>query len=878
MLLLTPLSAGAMQQGRGAFPDGQVLDTIWALLTAFLIFLMQAGLMLVEAGSVQAKNAGHVVMKNISTLSIGSMVFLLIGYGLMFGKTRFGLFGASGFFLRSMQTGGDGIDNRLFAGLIFQVVLAGTAATIASGALAERTKFIGSILYSLMIGGLIYPVAGHWMRGGGWLSRLGMTDFAGATLVHSLAGWVSLAGVIVLGPRIGRYDHDRAPVPLPGHNLPLVALGTFIMWLGWFGLTGGGILSAHNPAAIGLISGNTLLAAMGGVASIMSATWLFTGKPDISLTLNGILAGLVTSSATAALVSPGISLLVGAVGGLILGLSVEFFEKIRLDDPVSALSIHGINGLWGTLAVGLFARAQFSMNSLGIPLNGLFFGGGWKLLAVQAVGAAAVFAWGFGVSLAMFLIVDKTIGLRVPAEEETRGLDYSAYRICSYPLCDEFHKKQDLIFTELKRVRELSILHEISQSMHSLNLEEILHLILQGVTHSIGFDRVRLYLINEKENILECRMAVGIEQEKIKTIALPLDSKGSVLAKVVSERKAYIIQDARNDPRVNRELKTLFNLRSFVAVPLQGRDRVMGAITADYILSDKMITKEKVDSLITFANQAGLAIENAKLYQELRLFNEELEERVRKATEDLKKTQEQLIQSSRLSALGQLSAGVAHEIRNPLTSIRILIHSLMERLSPEDIRRDDIEVIENEIERINQIIKQFLDFARPSKPKMERVDLNRLIADTLLLLSHELMEQEVEVDQNLVPLPCTLADREQMRQIFLNLILNAMQAMPGGGRLKVSTAFEESQVRISFQDDGQGIPESIRAKLFEPFFTTKEEGIGLGLSITKRIIEDHQGKIEVESAEGKGATFSVILPLASYCLMGPHPADAASTV
>ena len=446
---------------------------------------------------------------------------------------------------------------------------------------------------------------------------------------------------------------------------------------------------------------------------------------------------------------------------------------------------------------------------------------------------------------------------------------------------------------------ELSALHEISQSMHTLNLDEVLHLILQGVTRSIGFDRARLYLINEKGNSLECKMAVGIEQEKIKMVALPLDGEGSILAKVVSEKKAFIIQDAQNDPRVNRELRELFNLRSFVAVPLRGRERVMGAITADYIVfNDKIITKEKVESLITFTNQAGLAIENAKLYQELRRFNEELEERVRKATEDLRKTQEQLIQSSRLSALGQLSAGVAHEIRNPLTSIRILIHSLMERLSPDDIRRDDIEVIENEIERINQIIKQFLDFARPSKPKMERVDINKLIADTLLLLSHELMEQDVDIEQEMLPLPCILADREQMRQIFLNLILNAMQAMPGGGRLKVFTAHVEgdapsasisapievgaapcgrphdveaalsclkkkgSHVKISFQDEGNGIPESILGKLFEPFFTTKEEGIGLGLSIIKRIVEDHQGKIEVESTEGKGSIFSVILLVA----------------
>ncbi|MBN2372278.1 GAF domain-containing protein [bacterium] len=413
---------------------------------------------------------------------------------------------------------------------------------------------------------------------------------------------------------------------------------------------------------------------------------------------------------------------------------------------------------------------------------------------------------------------------------------------------------------ESDRMQELSALQEISRSMHSLDLDEILHLILEGVTHSIGFDRARLYLINEKENLLECKIAVGIEQEKISMITLPMDSEMSIMGRVVSEKKAYVIQDARNDPRVNPVLKEFFNLRSFVAVPLLGKNRTMGAVSADYIYTEKLITQEKVDSLIAFTNQAGLALENAKLYQELKQLNEELEERVKKATEDLKKTQEQLIQSSRLSAMGQLSAGIAHEIRNPLTSIKILIHSLIGRLPPDDVRREDIAVIENEIERMNQITKQFLDFARPSKPKKGDLDINKIIEDTLLLVSHELSELEIETEKAFESLPCIMADREQIRQVFLNLILNAIQSMPGGGRLIIETGIKDGQISISFQDTGRGIPEAIREKLFEPFFTTKEEGIGLGLSITKRIIEDHQGKIRVESAEGKGTTFLISLP------------------
>ncbi|MGA1865027.1 MAG: ammonium transporter, partial [bacterium] len=615
----------------------QSLDIIWILISAFLIFFMQGGFTLVEVGLTRAKNAGNIVMKNLSDFTVGSITFLLIGYGIMFGASRWGLFGTSDFFLSHMSLG-EGINNWMFANLAFQVVFAGTAATIVSGAMAERTKFVGYLVYSLIVSSLIYPVVGHWIWGGGWLSKLGMMDFAGSTVVHSLGGWVSLAGIIILGPRIGRFDRKGKSLPIPGHNIPLVAIGVFIMWLGWFGFNTGSVLSGTNPS-IALIAINTILSAVSGSIAIMLYTWWRKGKPDVGFTLNGVLAGLVTSTATSALVGPFSSILIGAIGGLLLAASVKCFEKLKLDDAVGAISVHGINGVWGTLAVALFAQGKFSQNSMALSYNGLFFGGGFRPLAIQSLGIAAVFAWSFGIALAVFYAIHKTIGLRVSVEEEIQGLDYSEHMMSSYPLFDEFQRKQDLIFNELKRVRELAVLHEIGRSMHSLNLDDILHLILKGVTHTIGFDRVRLYLVNEKENILECKMAVGIDQEMVPLITLSLNKSKSIIARVIADKKAYVIQDAMNDPRVNIELKKLFNLKSFVAVPLEGKDRIMGVITADYIYKDKIITQDKVDSLITFASQAGLAIENAKLYNELKLFNLELEERVKRATENLRRTQ-----------------------------------------------------------------------------------------------------------------------------------------------------------------------------------------------------------------------------------------------
>ncbi len=414
---------------------------------------------------------------------------------------------------------------------------------------------------------------------------------------------------------------------------------------------------------------------------------------------------------------------------------------------------------------------------------------------------------------------------------------------------------------ELKRLKELSALHEISRSMQTLDLDEILHLILDGVTKAIGFDRTRLYLINEGGTRLQCKMAVGIEKEKIEGITLPLDKENSMLARSIIEKKPFIVEDALNDPRVNKDLKKLFGLKSFAVVPLIGRDKVLGAVTADNLFSDRVITPEKFESLITFANQAGLALENAKMYEELKSFSHQLEERVKVATEDLKRTQDKLIQSEKLAALGKLTAGIAHEIRNPLTSIKVLIHSLAEKIADTETKEKDIKVIEDEIERVNQIIDRFLDFARPKEPEFSLVDINQILEETISLVSGEVKEQNVVLEKKFSALPRLYADREQMKQVFLNLFLNAVQAMPEGGKLGIRTDLLGQRVRIQIQDQGIGIPESIKDKLFEPFFTMKEEGVGLGLSIVKRIIDDHKGSIKVRNSHPQGTVFAINLPI-----------------
>jgi two-component system sensor histidine kinase HydH len=399
--------------------------------------------------------------------------------------------------------------------------------------------------------------------------------------------------------------------------------------------------------------------------------------------------------------------------------------------------------------------------------------------------------------------------------------------------------------------------------METLDIDEILRLVLEGVTKNIGFDRARLYLVNEKTNVLECKMAVGIDEERIKGITLRLDPEDSVVARSIFEKQPFMIAEASQDPRVNPILKEKFNLHSLVVIPLFAKDKALGAIAADFVEPNKNITKEALESVMVFAQQAGLAIHNAFMYQELKTFSQQMEEKIQKTTADLRKTEAQLIRSDKLAALGQLAAGIAHEIRNPLTSINILIHSMTENLPSGDSHKEDLEVIEEEINRINEIVDQFLRFAKPAPPLLERADILSVFEETLQLLRPQIEKQKIVIQRGFQALPIIQMDREQMKQAILNLLLNATQAMPRGGHLtlKAKNSEDGQWIHLSIQDSGIGIPGEDLNRLFDPFFSTKEGGIGLGLSIAHRIIDQHHGKIEVESTPGQGTLFTVWLPI-----------------
>jgi Amt family ammonium transporter len=396
------------------------INIVWTCIAAFLVFFMQAGFAMVEAGFTRAKNAVNILMKNLMDFSVGTLAFFLIGFGLMFGKSN-GLFGTTLFGMSGVEPGSGW--NWTF--LIFQTVFAATAATIVSGAMAERTKFVGYLAYSFFITLFIYPIFGSWawgglLDGGGWLENLGFLDFAGSTVVHSIGGWLALAGAIVLGPRLGKYGPDGKPKAILGHNIPLAALGVFILWFGWFGFNPGS--TTTGDASIGYIAVTTNLAAAAGAIVAMIVSWAIVKKPDASMALNGALAGLVSITAPCDGVSPTGAIIIGAIGGSLVVLSVLFIDnKLKIDDPVGAVSVHGVCGLWGTLSVGLF-----NMES------GLVYGGGLKQLAVQGIGAAAAFIWAFGLGLVLFYGIKKTIGLRVTHEEELKGLDIGEHGMEAY--------------------------------------------------------------------------------------------------------------------------------------------------------------------------------------------------------------------------------------------------------------------------------------------------------------------------------------------------------------------------------------------------------------------------------------------------------------
>ncbi|MCL0095796.1 ammonium transporter [Dehalococcoidia bacterium] len=408
------------------------VNYVWILVCAFLVMFMQPGFAMLEAGFCRAKNAANLMTKNLMDFAIGALTFFCIGFAIMMGSSWHGLWGTTGWFML-----GDYYDVDAYLLMFWMLVFCATAATIVSGAVAERLKLKAYFIYSIVVSALIYPIFGHWVWGGGWLSQLpfGLSalDFAGSGVVHAVGGFVGLAGAMVLGPRFGRYNRNGKPQAIPGHSITLAALGVFILWFGWFGFNAGSTYDPHH-LIISVIAVNTALAApAGALAALLLARWR-TGKWDTGMALNGVIAGLVGITAPCAWVEGWAAIVIGLIAGALMYASAKFLESKGVDDPVGAVSAHGTCGLWGLLSVGLFADGTYGVYSIEPPfVIGLFYGGGGEQLLAQLITAVVCFVWAFGMGYLTFKLMDKAFGIRVLPEEELQGLDIPEHGTPAYP-------------------------------------------------------------------------------------------------------------------------------------------------------------------------------------------------------------------------------------------------------------------------------------------------------------------------------------------------------------------------------------------------------------------------------------------------------------
>lgn len=408
------------------------VDFVWVIIMGSLVMFMQAGFAMVESGFCRVKNVLNLIAKNLIDFALGSIIFMAVGFAIMFGVDQMGLFGSGGWFLT-----GENYDVKRLELFFFQLMFAATAATIVSGAVAERIKFKAYLWYTIAVSAIIYPIYGHWVWGSGWLAHLpfglGHLDFAGSGVVHVIGGIVGLTGAVVLGARKGRFDENGRALPMPPHSILFAALGTFILWFGWLGFNAGSTLSAHE-LRLSLVAVNTTLAGGAGAVAAMLFMYWRTGRWNVAMMLNGTLAGLVAITAPCAWVTPWAAVVIGAIGGLVMIGGSAFLERRRIDDPVGAVSVHGAAGLWGLLAVGLFADGTYGNYTTALPYaTGLFYGGGFDQLIAQVIGVAAVFLWAFITGYLVFKAMDKWFGIRVSAEEEEKGLDLFEHEGTAYP-------------------------------------------------------------------------------------------------------------------------------------------------------------------------------------------------------------------------------------------------------------------------------------------------------------------------------------------------------------------------------------------------------------------------------------------------------------
>ncbi|MCU0709284.1 MAG: ammonium transporter [Pirellula sp.] len=831
----------------------EALDILWLLICAALVMLMQAGFCLLESGLSRAKNSINVAIKNLVDFCIACVSYTCVGFGLMFGATYCGLFGTTEYLLT------DGVldSPKLLSFFMFQLMFCGTSTTIISGAVAERIRFRGYLFVSCLVSTLIYPVFGHWAWNGadqsistGWLNRLGFVDFAGATVVHSVGGWVALATLLLIGPRIGRFS-DREH-PIHGHNLPMATIGVMLLWFGWFGFNGGSTLGLKESVPLILLN-TTLAASIGGIASLLLVRWL-KGRPDVVHVLNGVLAGLVAITACCHVVHPVAALVIGATGAVLASLGTFWLERCKIDDVVGAVPVHAFAGIWGTLCVAFFGNLE----KIGTGLDR------WQQIQVQLLGVCVCGAWSFGVAFVVLGALRHVIRLRVSEEAERIGLNVAEHGASTEMIDLMLEMQQHRSHGEFHRHATVEFHTEVGQIAAEYN--RVLDRVSQEMAaREAAESRWRSIFENAVEGIYQTT------------------PEGSYLVANPALARIYGF-DSFADLS-----STINNVSSQLYVDEDRRKEFVRLLDENEVVMGFESQVRRGDGQIIWIS------ENARAYRDSDgrvLYYEGTVEDItqRKFNQELMRQKEQAEASS--LAKSQFLAAMSHEIRTPLNGIIGMLDLLSAcNLGAKERRYAD--VAKNSAGILLGLINDILDISKIEAGKLDiaqtEYDLHELLDSVLDMFIHRAKQKHVE-------LSCTIrsnlsrrviGDPDRFRQILINLVGNAIKFTEWGEvRIHASQVDRDEKespvIRIEVRDTGIGIPKERIQSLFQAFTqvdastTRKYGGTGLGLVISKQLTELMGGRIGVESIEHQGSMFWFEIPaaVASASLNQKEPSHA----
>lgn len=812
------------------------VDVAWMLLCAALVMSMQGGFCFLESGLARAKNSTNVAIKNLIDFCIAAVVYWAFGFALMFGATSSGFIGLSHFCL------GDDSGPWLLSFFVFQLVFCGTSTTIISGAVAERIQFRAYLIISFLVSGILYPVFGHWAWNGadngratGWLNSRGFIDFAGSTVVHSVGGWVALAAVLVIGPRLGRFGKDAKPIH--GHNLPMATFGTLFLWFGWFGFNGGSTLAVNDQIPLVLVNTN-LAAAFGGLAAL-ALTWWLERRPAVEHVMNGVLAGLVAVTAGCHVLTPAGAAVVGIVGGVICCLITYLLPKLKIDDVVGAFPVHGVGGAWGTLAVALLGDSS----KWGTGLTR------WQQFLIQAEGVATCCAWAFGGSLCLLWVIDKLSPLRVPAEAELAGLNVSEHSANTelIDLLDDMQNHRSRgDFSKLVAVEPHT---EVGQIAAEYNR------VLQRVNHEMH-DRAEA---EAKFRSIFDNAIEGIFQTT---------PDGKYLSANRALARIYGFQT------VDELTNSVTNIANQLYVDPERRTEFARLMNANDVITGFESQVYKSDGTVIWIN------ENARTQRDETgriVYYEGTVEDIteRKQSETLLREKQEAEAANQ--AKSAFLANMSHEIRTPLNGVIGMLDLLSSTGLTEQQQRY-AGIARSSADVLLSVINDILDFSKIEAGKLELehipFDLQQMAEDIPEMFLHRATEKRVELNCHVLPGSPrnVMGDPERVRQILVNLVNNAIKFTEDGEvtiRIERTTGADNasSLVRFSVVDTGIGIPSERLHKLFNSFSqvdastTRRYGGTGLGLAICKQLVETMKGRIGVESTVGEGSTFWFELPM-----------------